>query len=70
MNGLMNSINKEGDYMRDEKEKKPACYRPNSWIYPLCLGAEHPVDFAENDCIHCCLYENMEDEGGYSYYDR
>jgi hypothetical protein len=56
--------------MRDEKERKPACYRPNSWIYPLCLGAEHPVDFAENDCIHCCLYENMEDEGGYSYYDR
>lgn len=52
------------------RRNKPKCYRSNNDTYPLCLGAKHPVDFAENDCINCCLYENMADEGGYSYYDN
>ena len=56
--------------MNKDKTKKPECYQPNNNTYPLCLGAEHPVDFAENDCIHCRWYESVEDEGGYSYYDR
>lgn len=56
--------------MKNKKIERPKCYRANNDTYTLCLGAEHPVDFAENDCIHCCLYEKQEDEGGYSYYDR
>ena len=56
--------------MNKHKSGTPKCFRPNNDTYPLCLGAEHPVDFAENDCNHCCLYESIEDEGGYSYYDN
>lgn len=52
------------------KTAKPKCYESNNDLYPLCRGAQHPVEFAENDCIHCSLYENMEDEGGYSRYDN
>lgn len=37
------------------------CYRPNEDPYPLCKGASHPVEFAENDCIRCNLYENMDE---------
>lgn len=56
--------------MKNNKIEKPKCYRPNNDPYPLCSGAEHPVDFAECDCVHCCLYESMEDDGGYRYYDN
>ena len=41
------------------KFQKPKCFTPNSDAYPLCTGAKHPVDLAENDCIRCSLYENM-----------
>ncbi len=41
--------------------EKPSCYRPNEDTYPLCKGAEHPVDFAEADCIRCNLYEDMDE---------
>ena len=56
--------------MKNKEIDKPKCYRPNDNPYPLCKGASHPQEFAENDCIHCCLYENMADEGGYSYHDN
>lgn len=39
--------------------EKPKCYKSNNDSYPLCCGASHPQEFAENDCIRCCLYENM-----------
>lgn len=45
-----------------ENTNKPKCYRTNNDPYPLCLGAKHPVDFAENDCRTCCLYEDMDEE--------
>lgn len=40
-----------------DEESKPSCYRENKEPYPLCKGAEHPQEFAENDCARCCLYE-------------
>ncbi len=43
-----------------EKITRPECYKPNNDPYPLCCGASHPQEFAENDCIHCCLYKNMK----------
>ena len=46
-----------------KKIEKPVCYRPNNDPYPLCLGDENPAWFAENDCVRCCLYENMIEEG-------
>lgn len=48
--------------MHKEKTGKPKCFTLNSDTYPLCTGAEQPVDFAENDCVHCNLYENMDEE--------
>lgn len=48
--------------MSKKEVEKPQCYRANDGVYPLCLGAEHPVDFAENDCMRCCLYENMVED--------
>lgn len=42
-----------------KKIEKPECYRQNNDSYPLCFGASHPQEFAENDCIHCCLYEKF-----------
>ena len=30
--------------------------------HPFCLGAEHPVDFAENDCATCDLLINNNEE--------
>lgn len=57
-------------FKNDYRVEKPKCYTPNTDPYPLCKGASHPQEFAENDCIHCCLYESMADEGGYSYYDK
>lgn len=41
----------------DRKNNQPDCYRPNDDIYPLCKGANHPQEFAENDCLRCNLYE-------------
>lgn len=41
---------------RDE-ESRLSCYRENDDPYPLCKGAKHPQEFAENDCMRCCLYE-------------
>ena len=43
--------------------EKPSCYRPNNDLYQLCQGADNPVDFAENVCIRCNLYEDMTGEG-------
>ena len=40
----------------------PKCYRPNDEPYPLCLGAENPAEFAENDCVRCGLYQDMIEE--------
>lgn len=40
---------------------RPICYRPNGDFYPLCKGALNPIDFVENDCIRCNLYEDMDD---------
>ena len=57
-------------FKNDYRVEKPKCYNPNTDPYHLCKGARHPQEFAENDCIHCCLYESMADEGGYSYYDK
>ena len=55
-----------------KKEKKevehPKCFRPNDSAYPLCKGAEHPVDFAEYDCIRCCIYEDyIYERNAYDY---
>ena len=47
--------NKEEEWMKFEK---PKCFTFNSDTYPLCTGAKHPADFAENDCIRCKLYVN------------
>lgn len=44
-----------------QKTEKPSCYRPNDNPYPLCLGGNTPVEIAENDCIRCCIYENMDE---------
>jgi hypothetical protein len=46
--------------LRNKKRRKPDCYTSNNENYPLCTGAKHPQVFAENDCIHCNLYENTE----------
>lgn len=54
----------------DYKFEEPKCFTPNTSLYPLCKGACTPKEFSENDCIHCCLYENMFDDGGYSYYEK
>jgi hypothetical protein len=43
---------------------EPDCFVPNDSAYPLCKGN------GNEECKKCCLYENMEDEGGYSYYDK
>ncbi len=50
--------------------KKPECYRPNTDPYPLCQGAENSQEFAENDCINCCLYEDMADPTVGNIYDN
>lgn len=44
------------------KFEKPKCFTSNSDTYPLCTGAKHPADFAENDCIRCKLYVNYNKE--------
>ncbi|GAA0382518.1 hypothetical protein GCM10008933_12100 [Paenibacillus motobuensis] len=45
---------------KERNEKlKPSCYRENEDPYPLCKGAKHPQEFAENDCLRCNLYEEM-----------
>ena len=44
------------------KIERPDCYRPNDDPYPLCRGPENPAEYAENDCVRCCLYENMIEE--------
>ena len=48
----------------NEEVKSPDCFVPNDSAYPLCKGN------GNEECKKCCLYENMEDEGGYSYYDK
>lgn len=40
--------------------KDPVCYCPNNDPYPLCVGNEDVLYFKER-CIHCCLYENMDE---------
>lgn len=50
----------------ENKKDKPICYTSNN--DSLCKGIEHFEDFLKNYCTHCCLYENMFDDGGYSYY--
>ena len=47
--------------VKGKDASKPECYRPNNDPYPLCCGASHPQEFAENDCIHCCWYENTRE---------
>lgn len=56
----MNGGVEEGTEMMSIEQ--PACYRPNDDPYPLCRGPENPAEYAENDCIRCCLYENMIEE--------
>lgn len=53
MNDLMRQLGRM-------KRRKPDCYTPNNESYPRCTGAKQPQLFAENDCIHCNLYENTE----------
>ena len=47
-----------------EKTESPDCYTPNDSPYPLCKGN------GSEKCEVCCWYENMKDDGGYSYYDK
>ena len=46
---------------------KPSCFNPEKDNpYPLCKGMSNPVEFAENDCIHCNIYKDF----GSDYYDN
>ena len=45
--------------------KHMACFIPEENVaYPLCVGRGCYC------CCKCSLYWNIEDEGGYSYYDK
>jgi len=49
--------------------EKSNCYIPNNDSYSLCKGANNPAEFAENDCISCNLYENMDESKYETRYD-
>jgi hypothetical protein len=51
-------MNKTSGKINDET--KLSCYQSNEATYPLCKGAKHPQEFAENDCVRCCLYEEAQ----------
>lgn len=40
----------------------PKCFVGSEKAHHFCLGAEHPVDFAENDCATCDLLINNNEE--------
>jgi len=52
-----------------EKIKDPFCYNPNNDPYPLCNGVSKRDGKTVMNCGDCCLYENMDNEGGYDHYD-
>lgn len=52
------------------KNNNPDCYKEGEGVYPLCVGIDGRDIKTVTDCKNCCLYEWMENEGGYDYYDR
>lgn len=63
MNGRLCDIEDTLDihYMGDTTSESPSCFSPNDSAYPLCIGNGQP------ECQKCCLFENMDDEGGLTY---
>lgn len=56
---------KKAERRNKADDKKPECFIPEKDVaYPLCIGNR------SEECKQCCLYRDMEDEGGYSWYDR
>jgi len=54
----------------ETKHTSPDCYKEGEGVYPLCVGIDGRDIKTVTDCKNCCLYEWMENEGGYDYYDR
>lgn len=56
--------------MKNRENEMPSCFTPNDNAYPLCCGANTPQGIAENDCLACCLYEDLDDDGIYNQHDN